>query len=60
MAMHNSWLRVDKGLSMAQFELQQFLGEFAPSSKAPINFMSVRPSVRIYQHCSHRTDFLQV
>jgi hypothetical protein len=47
MAKRDSGLRGDKGLSTAQFELQQFLGEFARSSKAPINFMSVRPSVSI-------------
>jgi len=60
MAKRDSGLRGDKGLSMAQFELQQFLGEFARSSKAPINFMSVSPSVRIYQHCSYWTDFLEM
>jgi hypothetical protein len=45
---------------MAQFELQQFSGEFAGSSKAPSNFTSVRPSVRIYRLCSHLTDFLEI
>lgn len=43
MAKRDSELRRDKGLSMAQFELQQFLGEFARSSKAPINFMPISP-----------------
>lgn len=60
MAKHDSVLRGDKGLSMVQFELQQLLGEFARSSKAPINFMSVSPSARIYQYCFHWTDFLEI
>jgi hypothetical protein len=45
MAKRDSGLRGDKGLSMAQFELQQLLGEFARWSKEP---MSVSPSARIY------------
>ena len=34
------------------------VGTFAESRKAPISLItSVRPSVRMYQHGSHRTDF---